>query len=155
MSSTSASRAGRALSAKTERVTLYVLRRFLRWLSEVDLRKVDPQRLSSYRRVPGLAPKRSRGQPLKPASIDRHLIAIRDFFRSLYRRDLLLTNPARHLELSRRRHRGERPIFSEADIASFLDGIIPDTPVRERDRAFFELLYSSGLRNAEARGTDS
>jgi site-specific recombinase XerD len=42
-----------------------------------------------------------------------------------------------------------RAVFSEAQIAQFLDSIDIHAPLGLRDRALFELMYSSGLRSGE------
>jgi integrase/recombinase XerD len=46
--------------------------------------------------------------------------------------------------------KGKRRPFSEDDMASFLEQIDTSTELGLRDRALFELMYSSGLRTSEA-----
>jgi integrase/recombinase XerC len=50
--------------------------------------------------------------------------------------------------------RGLRKIFSEQEISRFLDIIPVTNPANQRDRALFELMYSSGLRVNEALGIE-
>ncbi len=76
--------------------------------------------------------------------------AVHDLFRCLYARDLILTNPCQSYRPKIKREGIKRAVLSEAEMARILDGIPIDDPVRLRDRALFELLYSSGLRIGEA-----
>jgi len=75
--------------------------------------------------------------------------AVRILFASLYHAELLLTNPARGVRLRSREKSRLRPVFSEEEIAQFLDGIDVKARLGLRDRAMFELMYSSGLRSGE------
>lgn len=75
--------------------------------------------------------------------------AVRLLFASLYQAELLLANPARDVTFRSRAKIGLRAVFSEEEIARFLDGIDIHQKLGLRDRAIFELVYSSGLRAGE------
>jgi integrase/recombinase XerD len=75
--------------------------------------------------------------------------AVRLLFASLYQAELLLSNPAREVSFRTRAKIGLRAVFSEEEITRFLDGIDVHQKLGLRDRAIFELLYSSGLRAGE------
>ncbi len=66
----------------------------------------------------------------------------------------MLLDPARELERPRRPQRLPRAVPSERQVRRLL--LLPSegTPLGLRDRALLELLYSTGLRNAEACALD-
>ena len=122
------------------------LQEFLAWLNEQDASdwaRVDSQHVRSY------AASRHR-QGLSPKSLQRHLSAIRAWFRFLLREGRVNTNPAdgvRAPKVSRR-----LPHTLDADQLGHLMELPRDAPLDRRDRAIMELFYSSGLRLAELVG---
>jgi integrase/recombinase XerC len=91
-------------------------------------------------------------------SLARKLSAIRSLYRFLVREGLAEGNPARAVS-SPRRPKRLPTVLPEEEVAALVtapageeDG--PPGPLAERDRAFLELLYSSGLRVAELVGLD-
>lgn len=91
------------------------------------------------------------------ASVQQELSAIRHFYGWLIEEGLARINPATGYQLKR----SPRPLPSIADIdllTQLLDQPIPDTPEQARlwlrDKAMFELLYSSGLRVGELVALD-
>jgi integrase/recombinase XerD len=90
---------------------------------------------------------------------ERHLAArtknqifhtVRLIFKSLYLYDLIIKNPALEIEYNAVGYKKQRMILSEGEIAKFLDSIDINDGTGLRERAVFELLYSSGLRVSEA-----
>ena len=86
------------------------------------------------------------------ASVQQELSAIRHFYGWLIEEELARINPTTGYQLKR----SPRPLPSIADIdllTQLLDQPTPDTPEQARlwlrDKAMFELLYSSGLRVGE------
>jgi integrase/recombinase XerC len=71
------------------------------------------------------------------------------FFLYLYENDFILANPMINLHLKQLPNQARRKVFTNDDIAAFLDDIPLDRPDGQRDRALFELMYSSGLRVGE------
>jgi len=73
------------------------------------------------------------------------------FFRWLDREGKILANPAQDLKLPKVAKKLPRGVLSSKEIARVL--AVPDvaTPLGLRDRALLELLYSTGVRNAELR----
>jgi integrase/recombinase XerC len=143
---------GRLLSAGTRKRCRYFLSRFLSWLEDEDLREVSALRLLEYRQYLKTLTN-TKGKPLTDATVDLHLLTLKDWFSFLIRSDLLLSNPAENLNFDHERaNEHQRPTFGEDEMVRFLESIPLDTAVGKRDRAFFELLYSSGLRFAEASG---
>lgn len=89
---------------------------------------------------------------LSGRSIARHLSAIRRFYHYLLREKQVADNPA----LDIRAPRSGRRLPGVADVDQ-LDQLLSrqvDEPLDIRDRAIFELIYSSGLRLAELVGVD-
>lgn len=91
------------------------------------------------------------------ASVQQELSAIRHFYGWLIEEGLARINPATGYQLKR----SPRPLPSIADIdllTQLLDQPAPDAPVQARlwlrDKAMFELLYSSGLRVGELVALD-
>lgn len=92
------------------------------------------------------------------ASVQQELSAIRHFYGWLLEEDLARINPTTGYQLKR----SPRPLPAIADVdllTQLLDQPIPDTPEQARlwlrDKAMFELLYSSGLRVGELVALDT
>ena len=88
-----------------------------------------------------------------PASLARKLSTVRTFYRFLVKERLATANPARAVQAPRRPHRLPE-VLPEADVAALLEAPAGPMPLDLRDRAFLELLYSSGLRVSELTGLD-
>jgi len=89
---------------------------------------------------------------LAPTSIAQALSATRSFFRFLLREGRVRRNPAEGVSAPKR---GKRlPHTLDADQMARLLAIPGRDPVSVRDRAIFELIYSSGLRLAELVSLD-
>lgn len=86
-----------------------------------------------------------KGKEYSSGTINQNLSSLRQFFVWLYKNDLTLV-PVSGLIPSVKTVHKEKAIFTVAEVNHFLDSI--DSSVR--DRLFFELLYSSGLRCSEA-----
>ena len=87
-----------------------------------------------------------------PASVERKVSAIRSFFSYLVRKGLAAQNPAKLVRTPRKKK--HLPVFLSVDeVFNLID--VKDqekSPLRTRDRAVLELLYSSGLRVSELAG---
>lgn len=87
----------------------------------------------------------------KKSSLARKLAALRSFFRFLVDERILTTNPAEIISTPRQ----EKPLptFLPVDeIFSLLEAVPVNNVWSARDRAIFEVLYSSGLRVSELVG---
>ena len=79
----------------------------------------------------------------------RKLTAIRSFFKYLKRNKYIANNPSETIS-SPKKTKKIPTILSEGEITKLLDQIfITEDPLTIRDKAIFELLYSSGLRVSE------
>ena len=138
----------RRLSARTLSGYRRDLDDFLAWLdsfSITDPARIDSQHVRSY-----AAHRHRRG--LAPKSLQRHLSAIRAWFRFLLREGRVAANPAEGVRAPRvERH---LPHTLDVDQLGRLLDLPGDAPLDHRDRAIMELFYSSGLRLAELVGVN-
>jgi site-specific recombinase XerD len=134
------------LSEATRRAYRADLRDFGSWLHArgLDLDDVDVRVLADYTSELGRA---RRG--LAPATVGRRLSAVR----SLVRHAL---GPSRVPEaaLAPRRARRLPETPRPAEVEQLVDGLLADDPLGLRNAALVELVYSCGLRSAEAVGLD-
>ncbi len=143
---------------------------FLDWLEREtdvgDLAEVTPEVLSSdqtallgmERKRPG---KRRAAAPEEPAAAGgrlstatKHarLSALRSFFGFLAREGKLLVDPAASLVLPKKRRSLPRSLLTPKEALKLVESIETKTPMGHRDRAVVEVLYATGIRNAELRG---
>ena len=134
------------LSESTQRAYGADLRAFSAWLVErrLTLGDVDARVLSDW--VGALGSGRHR---LAPGSIARRLAAVRSCLRYTFGP---AAGPDAQLSPSRPRRLPDAP--KRAEVEEILDVVAGDTPLALRNRALLELLYSAGLRSAEAVSLD-
>jgi len=90
---------------------------------------------------------------LKKSSLSRKVASIRAYFRFLKRKGYIEENPA--LLVKNPRVEKHLPKFYTVDeMFLFLDALPEDSWLRLRNRALFELIYSTGMRASEALGLD-
>jgi len=134
------------LSDATRRAYAWDLSAFALWLEDhrLELDDVDTRVLADY--VTELGSGRRR---LAPATIARRLAAIRSFLRFTF-------GPTRvpDAALAPRRPRRLPDAPKAAEIEVLLELADGDSPLALRNRALLEVLYSGGLRSAEAVGLD-
>jgi site-specific recombinase XerD len=137
-----------ALSKSTRRAYGGDVGEFCTWLEErgTKLEAVDVRVLADY--VAWLGSSR-RGRKLAPATISRKLAAVRAFLRHALGRERV---PDARLAPRRARRLPDAP--AAAEVERTLDSLEGDGPVALRNRALVELVYSAGLRSAEAVGLD-
>lgn len=87
-----------------------------------------------------------------PSSVERKVSAIRSFFSYLVRKGIATQNPAKLVRTPKKEKR--LPVFLSVDEVFNLVDVKDsgENPLRVRDRAILELLYSSGLRASELAG---
>jgi len=130
------------------------LDRFLDYLESetdiADVTAVTPEILHSYQ-MHLYAWVGEKGRGLSLATQAARLSAVRSFFRFLVRTDVLRYDPAAGIELPRRRKVLPRSMLSKKEMGGLLAAASERTPLGLRDRAMIEVLYSTGMRNAELR----
>ena len=137
-----------ALSDATRRAYGGDIGEFCAWLEErgTDLDSVDVRVLADY--VAWLGGAR-RGRKLAPATIGRKLAAVRAFLRHALGPERV---PDARLGPRRARRLPDAP--AAAEVERTLEALEGEGPVALRNRALVELVYSAGLRSAEAVGLD-
>ena len=136
-----------ALSAATRRAYRGDVREFCDWLEKhrVALEQVDIRVLADY--VASLGERRTR--KLAPTTISRKLAAVRAFLRHALGPERV---PDGRLAPRRPRRLPDAP--TSAEIEQLLAALEGDGAIPIRNRALVELVYSAGLRSAEAVGLD-
>jgi site-specific recombinase XerD len=123
------------------------LREFAAWFgSDSPLEDVDVRVLADWVAQLGSA---RRGGKLAPATIGRKLAAVRSLLRFSLGADHV---PDAALAPRRPRRLPDAP--KQNEVEAIVDGVDRDGPLGVRDRALLELVYSAGLRSAEAVGLD-
>ncbi len=89
----------------------------------------------------------------KKSTMARKLSALRSFFRFLLKHDAVKNNPA-DLILTPKQEKLIPGYLTVDDIFRLLDSIKTNTLQGLRDKAMFELLYSTGIRVSELSGLD-
>jgi integrase/recombinase XerD len=140
-------------SERTVEHYLADVRFLLAWLEErgvalVDVRSAD---LEAYQAHLSALRKRD-GRPYAVGSQQARLIAMKNFFRFLYRRGDLVHDPAAAVELGRGEDRLPRVVLTEEEARRVVLAPREKTPVVLRDRAILETLYATGLRVSELAG---
>jgi integrase/recombinase XerD len=145
---------GYGLSSKTVERDKYLLNKFFRWTGDKDIREVDRQLIYQYQKHLKTEKSRFTGKPLAACSIDGTMGVIKRFFDYLFLHEKILVNPLEGLQLKNKGKKKLRKIFTEEDMGIFLDSIEMNSVSEQRDRAIFELMYSSGLRVGDIRNLE-
>jgi len=140
-----------AFADGTRRAYRVDVEEFCDWLDDrgTDLDAVDVRVLAAY--VAQLGASRPGREParLAPSTIARKLAAVRAFLRHALGRARVPDAP-----LAPRRGRRLPDAPREAEVEASLAALEGEGPVALRNRTLVELVYSAGLRSAEAVGLD-
>ncbi len=117
------------------------LNRFADWSRGKDPTRLNVSQLADY--LGWLHEKK-----LAPASIARHLVALKLFFRYLQLEGIVRDNPAELLGSQKLWHRVP-DVLSPSVTAKLMSAPQPHDPYYRRDRAMLELLYATGCRVSE------
>jgi len=85
------------------------------------------------------------------STIERKLSTLRSFYGFLKKREIRSDHPASDLNFQNR-HRHLPTVWSEKEIQQFLEEPDPTSEIGVRDRALFEVFYSTGARVSEVVG---
>ncbi len=117
------------------------LRRFLEWLGSRRIEGLTVSDLSGY-------PAWLMAKELAPASVSRHVVSLKVFFRYLQLESVLSENQAELLGTQKLWQRVPT-VLSPDEIEALLTAPRPPQPWPRRDRAILELLYATGCRVSE------
>ncbi len=130
------------------------VRVFLDWLDHetdvADLGAVTGETLTSYQTAL-LSAQKFDGERLAVGTQHTRLTAVKSFFRFLAREGRLLSNPAAQLALPKKRRALPQALLTPKEAIRLLEAPDTKTPMGLRDRAILEVLYATGIRNAELR----
>lgn len=93
--------------------------------------------------------RQSNGKPLAWSSQHLHLKELRQFFAWLTKQNYIPFSPVAELELPKLPRQLPKAILSDDEVDRILQQPDSTTPLGLRDRALFEVLYSTGIRRAE------
>ena len=138
----------RGAAEKTRRAYAVDLGQFALWCSAqaIDPVEVSPRTLRRY--AAALSERRA-----VAATVGRKLAALRRFYSTLREHGAVPASPA-DLVPAPKRPRTLPRVLRPDEMAALLDRIPASTPLEQRDRALFELAYSSGLRAEELVNLD-
>ncbi len=120
------------------------LRRFFAWLGDRSIERLTVSNLGAY-------PAWLYEQSLGPASVSRHVVSLKVFFRYLQLEGVLADN---HADLLGTQTLWQRipKILSPDQVETLLAAPRAGEPHSRRDRAILELLYATGCRVSELSG---
>lgn len=134
------------MAEKTRRAYGTDLEQLAAWAGERDPGSLEWRDLRRYAAVLS-----ERG--MSKSAVARKLAAIRTFYRQLIEIGEIAASPA-DLVATPKRDQYLPKVLKPAEMAAILDCIPATTPLELRDRAMFELTYSSGLRAEEVVNLD-
>jgi integrase/recombinase XerD len=143
-------------SPMTKKTRGHQLVRFVSWCEErglVAATEVTPAVLARYQRHL-FEHRKKNGQRLGKLAQAHLLSGVVVFFKWCRKARLLLVNPAGELELPKYDRKLPRDVLSPKQVETFLNTIDVTNPLGLRDRAIFELLYSSANRRGEVAGLE-
>lgn len=124
------------------------LQQYCAYLEEL---KILPEQVPVTDIINYLEKMQSKGR--KPATISRHLAALKSFYKFLLREKAIAADPTRDLETPRLGRRLPR-VLSVSEVEYLLSQPQSSTICGLRDKAMLELVYSTGLRVSELVSLD-
>lgn len=123
--------------------------RFITWAEERSLgdpRDISAEILIRYRHFQANKPY---GRTIKPSTQCTRLQAVKEYFRWMTRHHHLLHNPAEDLEMPRIGSPLPSAVLTVKEVEEVLSIMDIERATGLRDRAMFEVFYSSGIRRKE------
>ena len=146
---------GNRLKKESQAAALNAQRDFLDWTEKKGyaLERMGRGELREYHGELCAVCSKKTGERLSAHTINDRFHAVQVLFSLLYREEVIGENPAQNLRLELPEAGGitRRPLTRE-EITGFLEHLDTGTAQGLKDRTLFELIYSSGLRVAEAAG---
>jgi len=133
------------VSVNTKRAYEGDIKEFLGFLSGSGYNEVDQKAIRAFMA--------DRYGSLQKSSLSRKVSSIKVFFKFLKKKGHLTENPAVLIKNPRIEKRLPK-FYTVDEMFHFLDTLPEDTWINRRNRAIFELIYSTGMRAQEALGLD-
>lgn len=132
------------------------LEQFYLWILDnniKDIREITPKIIYDYQLYLTNTHKRKDGQNISSLTVLAKLSALKKYFQFLQKQRFILLDPSLDLELPKLRDYLPKNILTQQETEHFLS--LPNNTIFGlRDKAILELLYSSGIRRAEACNLD-
>jgi len=128
------------------------VRAFANWCSERDLlspQQINKPILEAFQRYL-FRYRKPDGKPLAWSSQHLHLKEVKQFFAWLARQNVIPFNPAAEIQLPKLPRQLPKAVLSTEEVERVLAQPDTRTIIGLRDRAIFEVLYSTGIRRTEA-----
>ncbi len=93
--------------------------------------------------------KTNNNNKLSTGSVRLRLAALKTFYKIMYEENLINQDYASLIVLPHETKSIPTHVPTEKDMNKLLNSIIPNTPLRIRNRCIFEVLYATGIRNEE------
>jgi integrase/recombinase XerD len=126
---------------------------FFKYLTEEEyLKNVDdirPDHIRSYHLH--LQERVFHDKVMTKNSIRTKMGSVKAFFKLMNESGLIRNNLESCIILPRLKANPPKNLPSVREIIEYLDSVVPNNPITSRDRTILELLYASGIRNAELR----
>lgn len=131
------------------------VKKFFVWLLEKKgierLQDVTKEVLRDFQNKVFVQRRQRDGAPLSLSMKIGKIVALKNFFQFLIQKGDLLYNPADSIDVPRQRQDKLKSVLKEREVLKILGSVKGEDPLALRDRAILELLYSTGIRNSEAR----
>lgn len=116
---------------------------------DVDFRDITENQIKDFLVYIETVLSEKRGRLLSKRTKTMIFGTVRLLFRCLYTQDFILANPMQDIVYKAKGEERQKEILTQEEMSSFLDKITEEKHLGLRDRAIFELMYSSGLRVSE------
>jgi integrase/recombinase XerD len=90
---------------------------------------------------------------LSSGTVYARLRSVKAFYKIMNAEKVAMPDLSAAVILPKRKESLPKHVPSELELKTLLESITPGNPITTRDRAILELLYATGLRNEELRGT--
>ena len=135
---------------------LLIVRKFTEYMKEKKnkerVQEIEKEDLREYQNMVHAMRNKRTGEAVSLSRKASIIITVRSFFRYLVKSGELLYNPASEIEVPRTRRDRLREPLKEREIKKLIEKAEGKNIIEIRDRAMLEVLYSTGIRNAELRG---
>jgi len=143
---------GRGFSESTLRAASNLTSGTSPWSASKDVREIWEADIAAFRKALDAHIVRRSGKPLKRSSKYQILATLKTFFRFLEREGWILVSPMRDIKL--KRVQSIPKALSALKVEALITLQSPQTPIGQRNRALFEVLYGTGLRLSECERLD-
>lgn len=143
---------GRGFSESTVRSASNLTSGTSPWSASKDVREIGEVDIATFRKALDAHTVRRSGKPLKRSSKYQILATLKTFFRFLEREGWILVSPMRDIKL--KRVQSIPKALSVLKVEALITLQSPQTPIGQRNRALFEVLYGTGLRLSECERLD-